>query len=450
MYKSLLTKKIFTGHVLFAAMTALIAFPVYYAGVKGLYFIVFFGMLFLIGIPILNFLYIRSDRVGIIGEEDTLSPEKIDSIFQVSSLDVIVNSTFERLRSLFDADSGMMVVYNIQSRFYEIYEQTARGRRVVKDAIIGSENPLMRALSEHNIVVLKKRLDSHIAYDARIIDVMNDFGMVIAAPIIYNDRFLGTLMLGGRTENFSDNEIDIIRSFASKIGVVYMNGFLWQEAVQRKDVEKEYELGRRTQNNFLPPLSGIMGGYEFVFSLPEQRGTARHYFDLYSEFGELMISVYTSFDVMSGSFVFLPSLIPLMQTYFRRNLLPEEIVRNAVAVSGERGISNEPPAVYSARLTNARASWAGSGIATLVYNTSTEEAFFGEKNCMGRAALDKNMLFIVLDEEVLNSEDGYKTLLSRLHLERKLHIKTMCDGIAKEFEKKLGRSFFIGILRRIR
>jgi hypothetical protein len=69
---------------------------------------------------------------------------------------------------------------------------------------------------------------------------------------------------------------------------------------------------------------------------------------------------------------------------------------------------------------------------------------------MGRVALDKNLLFIVLDEEMLNSEEGYKTLISRLHLERKMHVRTICDGIVKEFTKTMGRSFFTGILRRVR
>lgn len=441
---------VYAGHIIFAAAVSGASYYVYLKGTRGWDFLVLFAVLFLVGIPVMNFIYYRSDRIRFPGKDSAVSPENIESLFQDSSLDDILGITFERLRAMFGAQKGAIIIYNMQSRMFELYEQSARGRKIIRDANIPNDDPLFKSLKENKKIILRKKLDPLIGYDLRILDVLDSFGAVIASPIAFNDRFVGAILLGGRSEYFMNSELEIIASFAAKIGVVYMNSYLWKEAVFRKDVEKEYELGRRTQSNFLPADSGILGGFDYCISAPENTPSARQYYDVFSEFGDLSVSVYRNYDVKPGAFVFLPSLIPLMQTYFRQCMNPAGIVQRVSDVSKLRGIVDGKLDIFTMQMSGENAEWSGRGFSAAVYDPAADRFFADVSRDAGSSYISKNICFLIMDAEVL-SDEGNRRIIQECFRQNSFNdVKVICHAIVREFEIRSGKNCFTILLRRVR
>jgi len=327
------------GHMVFTSGIFLMVFSIHLMGVTGLYFILFASLLVLTGLPLLNIFYSRDDLFRRDQETVYISPEKIDLIFRAETLDQLVSETFEKMLSLFSVSRGIIVIFNIHTQNYEVYRRSKGSGGVVTDSGITRDSSLLKYFSQNRKTVIRKQLDPRQGYDSRIINELETFGAEVAAPIIYGEQILGMLLLAGRAEKFSARDLEIIRSFASKIGIVYMNGFLWKEIVRKKDIEKEFDLGRKMQNNFNPPESGILGGYEFHISLHRGHGTFRQYCDFYSEYGDLAVTLFANDDMTPGSFVFLPSIIPLTQFYFRTGSSPTEVIRKVTDVISRRGIA---------------------------------------------------------------------------------------------------------------
>jgi hypothetical protein len=436
--------------LIFAALACAVSFFVFSKWMRGWDFVAFFGVLFLVAIPIMNFFDLRSDKNRFTGKDTAVSPENIESLFQESSLDSVLGVTFDRLRSVFGAKRGVIIIFNMQSRMYELYEQTARGRRIVRDAKISNDNPLFKSLKENRKTILRRKLDPLIGYDLRILDVMNEFDAVIAAPVAFNDRFVGAVMLGGRSESFMERELELLSSFAVKIGVVYMNSYLWKEAVLRKDVEKEYELGRRTQSNFLPPGGGVTGGFEYGISAPESASSVRMYYDVFSEFGDLSVSMYRNYDVKPGAFVFLPSLIPLMQTYFRQCMSPSGIVQRVTEVAFSRGIVEGNFDIFTLQMSGENAGWSGKGFSAAVYDSADDSFFCVPDHESGTHRAGKGICFLLMDSEVLSDEETRRVLRECLRVNRMNDVKTICRVVVSELEIRSGKRPFAVLLRRIR
>jgi hypothetical protein len=441
---------VYAGHFIFAALVSAASFLVFSKGMRGWDFLLLFGVLFLVGIPIMNFIYLRSDKIRFPGKDTAVSPENIESLFQDISLDGILGITFERLRAMFGAQKGVIIIFNMQTRMFEQYEQSARGRKVLRDVKISSDNPLFKSLKENNQIIQRKKLDPLIGYDLRILDALDEFGAVVASPIAFNDRFVGAIMLGGRSESFMKSELEIIASFAVKIGVVYMNSYLWKEAIFRKDVEKEYELGRRTQSNFLPPESGIIGGFEYFISSPENTASERLYDDVFSEFGDLSVSVYRNSNMKPGAFVFLPSLIPLMQTYFRQGMNPSGIVQRVSGLAVSRGIVDGHLDIFTMQMSGENAEWSGHGFSTAIYNTADDLFSFGGSHEAGSYSVGKNICYLIMDAEVLSDAENRRIIHECFRLNRLKDVCTISRMIVSELEIRCGKRCFSILLRRVR
>jgi hypothetical protein len=449
------SKKIYPqiGHLIFAAVFFMIVISIHLMSMTGLYFILFASLIVLLGLPLLNILYSLSDNFHGNRETAYISPEKIDFIFMAETLDQLVSETFKKMLELFSVSRGVIVIYNVHTLSYEVFERSEGSGFVVTDPMIARDSYLLKSLCESRKTIIKKQLDPQQGYDSRIINELDLFKAEVAVPIIYGDEILGMLMLGGRAEKFFVRDLEIIRSFASKIGIVYMNGFLWKEAVRKKDIEKEFELGRRMQNNFNPPESGVMGGYEFHISLHRGHGTFRQYCDLYSEFGDLNFTLFNNDDRTPGSFVFLPSIIPLAQFYFRIGLTPSEVVSKVTETISRRGIAETPLKLSNFHFYEKGVSWARTGFGDpLFYDLDTSNAFLaGDGKPYGNAVIGRNLLMLISDEDLSSRENGlFDCAVTQIKLNQGQGIGSICDGIASAFGKLSGKTHFVAVMRSAR
>jgi hypothetical protein len=441
------------GHFVFTIIVFLMVFSMHLMGVSGLYFILFASLVMLTGLPLLNIFYSRQDHLRRDRENVYISPEKIDLIFRSETLDQLVSETFEKMLSLFSVSKGVIVIFNIHTQNYEVYERSGGSGCVLTNPVITKDNPLLKYFSENRKTVIRKMFDSRQENVLQIIEELDHFNAEIAAPIIYSEQILGMLMLEGRAEKFSARDIEIIQSFASKIGIVYMNGFLWKETVRKKDIEKEFELGRKMQNNFNPPESGIMGGYEFHITLHRGHGTFRQYCDLYSELGDLSVTLFTNDDMTPGSFVFLPSIIPLTQFYFRKGASPSEVVSKVTDTISLRGIAEAPLMMSHFHFSDKGVSWARTGFGDpLLYDLDSGNAFLaGDGKPEGSASMGRNLLMFILDEDLSVKSNGlFECALQQIRLNKDRGIGDICIGIASAFGNLSGKNHFVAVLRSAR
>jgi|GEM_PF-3177898 len=453
MRKFLQSVYLFSGHIAFIGIVTLLLIPVYYLGFTNSYFMLFGCVIVIVSLPILNLLYGLINRYLIDEMKMFISPEKIDDVFQAQSVEALINTVFERMLSLLSSRSGRIIIHNINGNSFDMYEQTRMRKKVTKNVSVSFSDPLMRALAENDEVIVKRRLNPKRGYDARIYEECVRYGAEIASPIYYHDQFMGAFMLGGRSSRYSVQETEIVHSFASKIGMLFMNSFFWRESLMKKDIEREYELGRKVQENFYPPMRGIMGGYEYALSFHKAHGTFRQYCDLYTEYGYLSLSLFVNEDPTPGSFVFLPSVIPLIHVYFRRNLDPSESVVKVMSTVVERGITDEPLRLANFRFCGKDIQWARTGYGLpMLFNLATEDAYFAnDDGYAGEFTMHRGLLFIVFDEEISNSiNTHYETIVKELKLHKLESLQSIADNIASSITCHTGKSHLVGVFRIVR
>jgi hypothetical protein len=438
------------GHAGFILIIVSIIVPLYVKGVNLAY-------LFLIGVvsvavlmPALNYFYNLMARYSFNEAKTFVSPEKLDVIFQAQTVDDLINSSFERMLSLLSTTSGRIIIHNFRSDSFDLYEQSKSRKRVVRNAPIDATDPLIKGLIDGKGIIIRKRLDPRRGYDARLCEELELHDAEIAAPIYYQERFLGALLVGPRMTRYSSHEIELVSSFASKIGTMFMNSFLWRESVEKKDIEREFELGKKVQNNFYPPMSGIMGGYDYALSFPRAHGTYRQFCDLYSEFGDLSLSLFVNTDPTPGSFVFLPSVIPLLQTFFRKGGNPSESVVKTMSSVVERGITDAPLRLAYFKFSGRHVEWARTGYgAPLIFNLATEEALFAhDDGFAGSCDMHRGLLFLIFDEEISQSIGRhYDAIVRELTLHKLGSLRTIANAVAESMFQATKSRHLVGVFR---
>ncbi|HNX58432.1 MAG TPA: GAF domain-containing protein, partial [Spirochaetota bacterium] len=443
----------FSGHIAFIGIVSLLLIPVYYLGFSNSYFMLFGCVIVIVSLPILNMLYGLINRYLIDDMKMFLSPEKIDDVFQAQSVEVLMNTVFERMLSLLASRSGCILIHNMNGNSFDLYEQTRIRKKVSKNIPVDFNDPLLRALAENDEVIVKRKLNPKRGYDARLYDEFVRYDAEIASPIYYHDQFIGAFMLGGRSSRYTSQEIEIVHSFALKIGILFMNSFFWKESLEKKDIEREYELGKKVQENFYPPMKGTMGGYEYALSFKKSHGTFRQYCDLYTEYGYLSLSLFVNADPTPGSFVFLPSVIPLLHIFFRRDLDPSESVVRTMSTVVERGITDEPLRLANFRFRGKDIQWARTGYGyPLLFNLATEEAYFAnDDGFAGECQMHRGLLFIVFDEQIHNSMNMLlETIVKELKLHKLESLQSIAEQIASAITAITGKSHLVGVFRVMR
>jgi hypothetical protein len=441
------------GHVGFVGVISIVLMPVYILDLPNAYFILFGSVVVIVCLPALNFMYAAIDRYLLDEAKDIVPPEKINVIFQAQTVEALINNAFERMMQLLSSRSGKIIIHNITGDSFDIYEQSRGKGNMLRNAPVSFTDPLFKALAETGNVVVKRKLDPKRGYDARLLDDFNRYDAEIVAPIYYHEKFLGAFLVGGHTSRYSAREVELTRSFASKIGTLFMNSFLWRESLQKKDIEREYELGKKVQSNFYPPMRGTMGGYEYALSFPRTHGTIRQYCDLYSEYGDLSLSLFMNSDPTPGSFVFLPSVIPVVQTFFRRGAEPSEIVIKTMSAIVERGITEVPLHLLCFRLSGRQIKWARTGYgAPLVFNLATEDAHYApDDGFAGEYQMHRGLLLLVFDEEIyLSIERYYGDIVRELKIHKLKTLQMIADHIAEAVSVLSGKKHLVGVFRIVR
>ncbi len=142
------------------------------------------------------------------------------------------------------------------------------------------------------------------AIDDGLVDVMmqqgsslSGDGTVVALPISGNNEMIGVLAAadretkGGGIGSFDDNDLRLLSSFASQVGIALENARLHRAALEKQAMERELELAATIQHNILPKSIPIIEGLELAALSRPARQVGGDYHAFFERDGVLTILV---------------------------------------------------------------------------------------------------------------------------------------------------------------
>lgn len=107
---------------------------------------------------------------------------------------------------------------------------------------------------------------------------------VLYVPLIWAQNVQGALVLKDMQveQAFEEADIRLLRTVANSMSVALENARLWeQEALYRKALEREFDIGREIQAGFLPETIPQPEGWEIAASLKSAREVTGDFYDVF-------------------------------------------------------------------------------------------------------------------------------------------------------------------------
>jgi len=393
------------GHILLVMFLLAVAMPLYFVGLNDEYFILYFTVICAVVFPVLDYYYSFVERFVFDQAENVISPEKIDFVLEAQTPGDIINNGFEQILNTFSIRSGKIIIYNRRSDGYTIYEQNGLKKRIVKDAPIERNNPLLKCFTGHDRIIYRKKLNSAVEFEKKISEEMKRLNAETAVPVFYFESFIGILLLGERSLKFSADEVDLLNSFASKISIVFTNSFLWEESLSKGDIKREYDLGLKVQKNFIPSAHGQCANIEYFFHSRKSNGT-KYYYDIFDNDGDIRITLFSPLDAATGAFVFSPLLIPLVQSYVRFGYAPAETVARARNILSKKGLINSAVPLFHGSLRD-DFSWHRMMFSAPLCYKAENAVFASDNGKDGSVKIEKGDIYLLFDENFMKLAPVY-------------------------------------------
>lgn len=422
-----------SGHLLFALLIGAICIPLYYTGLDGGYFIMYMTFVCLASFPLLNYYYSFIDRRSRVHADKIISPERIKLVLEAETTSRLLDAGFDQILAAFSVRSGKIIIYNPDSDSYVIYEQNGARKKTIRDVQFDRDSPLIRHFSSQNAVVYRKRLSPENDGEKKLYDEMLRLGGEMAVPIFYYERFIGVLLLGERRIRYSLDEIALLCSFASKIGILFLNSYLWRASLAKGDVKREYEMGFKVQHSFNSSPSGKVGELEYAVVL--KPGMEPFFFySFYPADRRSCVCIYRQNSTQQGALVFYPLLIPLTQTYSRFGYSPAETVAHAVRlIDDKKLLEGSFPMIHLS--ANGEVSWFRSGFsAPLLFDpASSDTCFVRDEGGEGETSCPKGSFLLIFDTPYMKKIGmHYEEILFVLKTNQDAPVRTIAAMISEK------------------
>ncbi|TAL36418.1 MAG: hypothetical protein EPN93_08310 [Spirochaetes bacterium] len=315
---------------------------------EGRALILFFFVLIISLLPLLNYLRTSIDLIISPIRYSDLYIQTVDSILSLESYDEVLRETFDQILNLIKVKSGLLIFYYQDKDEFNIFYQRDRRKRTIRKARIMSDNILFKVIGGPDDIIIKGKLNPSIHFENTIITELENIGGEIVVPIYYHEMFLGLIITGERRRWLSDNEIRLLKIFASKIAILSVNAFLFNEMVKKKQLEKEYELAGRVQKKFLPHDTLSAGRVSIaVFHEPGSL-IIREYYDVFQNElleDDVRVSAYRIRGNITGTSIIMPGVQAVVQSFARMGFPPARVLSRLNRTARERGLQREELAI---------------------------------------------------------------------------------------------------------
>jgi sigma-B regulation protein RsbU (phosphoserine phosphatase) len=204
-----------------------------------------------------------------------------------SRLDVqsIYNLVGDTIRDIFDSQVVMISTYNPEDETIEHRYAIERGEHIIapgRHPIRGFRTQIVQTRQP----VL---INTNVAEQAARLGQYTIPGTItpkswLGVPMIVGDQVTGILSLQNVDTEYAFDESDVrlLETLAASMSVALENARLWeQEAIYRKALERELEIGHEIQAGFLPDTLPQPQGWEIAASLQSAREVTGDFYDVF-------------------------------------------------------------------------------------------------------------------------------------------------------------------------
>ncbi len=141
---------------------------------------------------------------------------------------------------------------------------------------------LVREVAEKGLAALVFDVESDERFSAAHSILSTGIRSLVAAPLLDDKGAVGMIVLSSRAgvRQFSEDDMELLVSVASVAALRIRNVALLEEAVERRKLEQELEVGRRIQVNVLPDTLPEIPGYALHAGNIPSRGVSGDYYQV--------------------------------------------------------------------------------------------------------------------------------------------------------------------------
>lgn len=319
----------------------MLLFQKYLTGIN----IMIIGIILTISIlPIHNYLHDQINSIISPVVYDELYVQTAESILNFEQFDEVLKTTFDKIMHLTNVASGFLVFYYNESSEFKIFYQKNKRRKTIRKARIDSSNIILKVINCSDDIIVKSKLDNSIHFEKSIIEEMDKLGCEVVIPIYYHDIFLGLIFLGERKRKFPDREMRLLKIFASRIAILSVNSYFFNELLKKKEIEKEYEIASKTQRKFLPKTEMLCNRIQIKVFHNTTSLMTREFYDIFVNekyHDDIRISAYQLQGNITGTSIYMPAIQSLLHSYSRLGFKTSRVISKLKGAIKERDLMDE-------------------------------------------------------------------------------------------------------------
>jgi hypothetical protein len=331
-------------NLMFTGCLVLVSLFCYYERMEGRTLIFFFAVLIFSLLPLLNYIRTAIDLIISPIRYGDLYIQTVESILSLESYDEVLRETFDQILNLIRVKTGLLIFHYQDKDEFNIFYQRDSRKRTIRNARIMSDNILFKVIAGPDDIIVKGKLNPAIHFENTIIGELENIGGEIVVPIYYHEMFLGLIIIGERRRWFSENEIRLLKIFASKIAILSVNTFFFNEMVKKKELEKEYELASRVQKKFLPDNNFTSGRISIAVFHEASSLISREYYDVFQNDlveDDIRVSSYRIRGNITGTSIIMPGVQSVIQSFARMGFPPARVLTRLNRIAREKGLQRE-------------------------------------------------------------------------------------------------------------
>lgn len=204
-------------------------------------------------------------------------------LVSLQSIEEVFSNAISRLLDLTESDRGFIYFIDKQS-----------GNLVQKAAITkGDGEKGLKVLSKTVINLVLKEKKSIMAFDALLDDRLKEGESVIGqrirsimcAPLWSEDKILGMIYIDSQTRSnlFSKDDLQLMTVFTNMVAIKVENLALFEEALQKRAMDKELASAAEIQKNLLPKAPPKIEGYDIGALNLACKGVGGDYYDFLTD-----------------------------------------------------------------------------------------------------------------------------------------------------------------------
>jgi sigma-B regulation protein RsbU (phosphoserine phosphatase) len=198
-------------------------------------------------------------------------------------LDEVLNRVMDEVIAATRAERGFVMLREADG---ELAFRVARGmdRDTIDDPQFQVSRGVVNRVADERQPVLTSDAQADDRFSMRHSILVLGLRSILCVPLTIKDRVLGVVYVDNRLQAgiFGPADLELLAAIASSAAIAIENARLYQVAVEKGRLEREFQMARELQASLLPRHTPQIPGWEFAARWLPAREVAGDYYDLIS------------------------------------------------------------------------------------------------------------------------------------------------------------------------